>query len=140
MPINISRITINAPQKKVWDILTKPEYVKQWQFGSDLETSWEPGSPIFFTSEWQGKTFKQWGKVLEVKPCERLIYNLFAPGPGLEDVPENYFMMTYLLYAENGQTHLEIIQEDNRPNARQEPVQGEENPVLQALKGLAEKI
>ncbi len=138
MPINISRITINASQQKVWDILTKPEFVKKWQFGSELETSWQPGDPITFTTDWQGRTFKQWGKVLEFKPCDRLIYNLFSPSEGVEDIPENYFLMTYLLYSEDGKTKLEIIQEDNRPNARQEPVQGEDNPVLKALKDLAE--
>jgi hypothetical protein len=31
-------------------------------------------------------------------------------------------------------TKLEIMQEDNRPNAVQEQPQGDENPVLQALK------
>jgi hypothetical protein len=42
--------------------------------------------------------------------------------------------MTYLLTTENGQTKLEIIQEDNRPNAVQEDPQGEENPILMAIK------
>ena len=46
--------------------------------------------------------------------------------------------MSYVLTEENGQTKLEIIQEDNRPNAAQEEPQGEENPVLKLLKQLAE--
>ena len=41
MAINISTITINASVQKVWDIITKPELVKQWQFGSDLITYWK---------------------------------------------------------------------------------------------------
>jgi hypothetical protein len=65
---------------------------------------------------------------------------LFAPRPDLEDKPENYFIMNYVLTAENGQTKLEIIQEDNRPNAVQEEPQGEENPVLQSLKNIVETI
>jgi len=63
---------------------------------------------------------------------------LFAPRPGLEDIPENYFVMSYILTTEHGQTTLEIIQEDNRPNAVQEAPQGEENPILQSLKKIAE--
>jgi hypothetical protein len=63
---------------------------------------------------------------------------LFAPRPGLEDKPENYFIMKYILTEEDGQTKLEIIQEDNRPNAVQEEPQGEKNPVLQSLKKIAE--
>jgi hypothetical protein len=57
----------------------------------------------------------------------------------LEDKPENYFIMSYILTSENGKTKLEIIQEDNRPTAVQEEPQGEENPVLKSLKELAEK-
>lgn len=138
MATNISRITINATQQKVWDTLTNPEFVKQWQYGSDLQTNWEIGSKIKFVTEWEGKTFEQWGTVLEFTPTTRLRYSLFAPRPDLEDKPENYFEMIYSLTEQNGQTNLEIIQEDNRPNAVQEELQGEDNPVLKMLKEIAE--
>lgn len=135
---NISKITINATLKKVWDTLTKAEFVKLWQYGSDLQTNWEVGSKIKFVTEWEGKTFEQWGTVLEYTPTQKLRYSLFAPRPDLEDKPENYFEMIYSLTAGNGQTKLEIIQEDNRPNAVQEDVQSEENPILKMLKQVAE--
>ena len=138
MAKNISTIRINASKQKVWDTITKAELVKLWQYGSDLLTTWEPGSVIKFRTEWDGKVFEQWGKVLEVKPIEKIKYSLFAPRPGLDDKPENYFIMSYILTEENGKTKLEIIQEDNRPNAVQEAPQGEENPVLKSLKELAE--
>lgn len=138
MATNISTIRINASIQKVWDAITKPELVKLWQYGSDLLTNWEVGSDIKFRSEWEGKVFEQWGKILEIKPAEFLKYSLFAPRPDLEDNPENYFIMNYVLTNENGQTKLEIIQEDNRPNAVQEEPQGEENPILKSLKDIAE--
>lgn len=138
MATNISIITINASIQKVWDVLTLPEKVKLWQFGSDLVTTWEVGTSIQFITEWDGTTFKQWGEVLGFKEHEMLTYSLFAPRPDLEDKPENYFTMTYVLTPDNDQTKLEIIQEDNRPNAVQEEVQGEENSVLKLLKEVAE--
>lgn len=138
MATNISIVKINASKQRVWDTLTQPALVKLWQYGSDLLTTWETGSEIRFRTEWDGKVFEQWGKVLEVKPAELIRYSLFAPRPDLEDKPENYFVMHYVLTEEGGQTKLEIIQEDNRPGAKQEEPQGEENPVLQALKGIAE--
>jgi uncharacterized protein YndB with AHSA1/START domain len=138
MATNISTIKINASRQKVWDTITKPELVKLWQFGSDLHTSWEVGSDIKFRTAWEDKVFEQWGKVLEVRPTEIVKYSLFAPRPGLEDKPENYFIMSYVLTEEGGQIKLEIVQEDNRPNATQEAPQGEENPVLKLLKQLAE--
>ncbi len=139
MAKNISVITIDASIERVWDTVTKPELVKLWQFGSDLITTWEVGSNIKFRTEWDDKVFEQWGKILEIKPTQLLKYSLFAPRPELEDKPENYFIMSYILTNENGKTKLEIIQEDNRPNAVQEEPQGEENPVLKSLKELAEK-
>ena len=138
MATNISTIKINASNQRVWEIVTKPEFVKLWQYGSDLLTTWAIGSDIKFRTEWEDKIFEQWGEVLEVRPNEIVKYSLFAPRPDLEDKPENYFIMSYVLTDDNGNTNLQIIQEDNRPNAVQEEPQGEENPVLMLLKKLAE--
>jgi len=138
MATNISSLIINAPVQKVWDALTNPELVKQWQFGSTLITSWQPGDEIRFRAEWENQVFEQWGKVLEVVPFQKIRYSLFAPRPGLEDKPENYFEMSYVLSEENGHVRFDIIQEDNRPGAIQEEPQGEENVVLKTLKSLVE--
>ncbi|WPO79978.1 SRPBCC family protein [Flavobacterium sp. KACC 22761] len=138
MAANISTIVLNAPVEKVWNALTKAEFVKQWQYGSDLITDWKTGSEIRFRNEWEGQVFEQWGTVLEVVPNQKIKYSLFFPRPELEDKPENYFIMNYVLTEENQKTKLEIIQEDNRPGAVQEKPQGEENPILQGLKALIE--
>ncbi len=138
MAKNVSTIKINAPIERVWDAITKPEQVKKWQFGSDLITDWSVGSDIRFVTEWEGKIFEQWGKVLEVIPPNLLRYSLYAPRPDLEDKPENYFEMNYVLLTEKGQTTLHIVQEDNRPGVVQEEPQGEENPILASLKGFVE--
>lgn len=138
MATNISTIRIHASAERVWETVTRPELVKLWQYGSDLLTNWEIGSDIRFRTAWEDKVFEQWGKVLVFRPNELVSYSLFAPRPGLEDKPENHFVMSYVLTNDNGYTKLEIIQEDNRPHAVQEEPQGEENPILKALKDLAE--
>ena len=138
MAKNISTIHINATPEHVWAVLTEPEFVKKWQYGSVLKTDWRVGSAIRFTTAWEDKVFEQWGKVLEIKPYNLIKYSLFAPRPGVEDKPENYFIMHYVIGIENGLVKLEIIQEDNRPGAVQEAPQGAENPVLNALKSLIE--
>ncbi|MBL0736347.1 SRPBCC domain-containing protein [Flavobacterium sp. GN10] len=138
MATNVSTIFLNAPAEKIWNTLTKPELVKQWQYGSDLITDWKIGNEIRFRNEWEGQVFEQWGTVLEVVPNQKIKYSLFFPRPGLEDKPENYFIMSYVLTEENQKTKLEIIQEDKRPGAVQEKPQGEENPILQALKAVIE--
>ncbi|MBI3352765.1 MAG: SRPBCC domain-containing protein [Nitrospirae bacterium] len=138
MATNISKLKIKATSEQVWDALTKPELVKQWQYGSELSTDWKVGSEIRFKSAWEGKIFEQWGTVLEVSPHKKLRYNLFAPRPDLQDAPENYFEMEYKLTEHGEHVLLEIIQKDNRPGAVQEEPQGEENPVLKMLKDIIE--
>lgn len=140
MATNISKVRIHASAQKVWDVLTQPAMVKLWQYGSKLQTSWEPGTGIRFVTEWQGKTFEQWGTVIAFSPTTTLHYSLFAPRPGIEDKPENYFEMIYTLTPDDEGTMLEIVQIDNRPGAVQEEEQGDENPVLKALKELAESL
>lgn len=135
---NISTLKLNAPIHKVWDALTKPELVKQWQYGSDLITDWKLGGEIGFKTAWEGQVFEQWGKILEIVPHKLIRYSLFAPRPGLEDKPENYIVMNYILSEEQNCIQLDIMQEDNRPGAVQEAPQGEENPVLSALKTIVE--
>ena len=97
-----STVKILAPAKKVWLALTRPDLVEQWQHDSDLLTTWEVGTPIFFRNEWGGQVFEQKGTVLEFSPASRLKYSLFFPRPDLQDIPEHYFFMTYLLTENDG--------------------------------------
>jgi len=134
-----SVVKIHAPASKVWLALTVPGLVKQWQYGSDLLTTWVPGTPIVFRNEWNGQVFEQKGTVVEFTPASRLKYSLFFPSPGLPDIPENYFFMTYELTESSGVTSLLFRQEDPRPVPPDAPAGGEEGPdVLSDLKTLVE--
>jgi uncharacterized protein YndB with AHSA1/START domain len=132
-------VKIIAPKRKVWLALTVPDLVKQWQYGSDLLTTWEVGTPIVFRNEWNGQVFEQKGNVLEFVPESRLKYTLFFPHADLQDVPENYFFMTYELTESEGVTSLLVRQEDPRPSPPNESTGGDEGPdVLSQLKELVE--
>ncbi|MDQ6840619.1 MAG: SRPBCC domain-containing protein [Actinomycetota bacterium] len=72
MHVFTSKAHIEARPGTVWAVVTEPEHVKQWQYGSMLVTDWSVGSPIRFTSEWEGQTFEQWGTVLLVDPPSQL--------------------------------------------------------------------
>ncbi|AZN41622.1 SRPBCC family protein [Paenibacillus albus] len=144
MSISTSRIFINAPVERVWDTVTKPELVKQWQYGSDLITDWSIGSEIRFRAVWEANVYEQWGKVLEFSPCHSLSYSLFAPRPDLEDKPENYFKMNYILSEDKEGTLLTIEQYDNRPGSEvtnsDSEVEDDGQSVLSLLKRLAESM
>ena len=126
-------VVLRAPARKVWLALTTPELVKQWQFGTDLQTTWEPGTPIVFRNAWDGRTFEQRGTVLEFTPESRLRYSLFFPHPGLRDVPEHYFFMTYELTARDDGTSVLFRQEDPRPASPDEAAGGDEAAGMLAL-------
>jgi uncharacterized protein YndB with AHSA1/START domain len=48
-------IQINASSKAVWDALTKPALVKQYFFGTNVDTDWKRGSPSFFSRHLGGE-------------------------------------------------------------------------------------
>ena len=137
-----SRININAPKAKVWAALTRPDLVKQWQYGADLITTWVIGSRIVFRAEWQGQVFEQWGTVLDFHPMAQLRYSLFAPRPDLKDLPENCFEMIYAIQEQNGVTAVTITQNDPRPVVGEPSAEASdaESSVLQALKSVAESL
>lgn len=141
MATDVSSVVIKAPAFEVWSALTKPELVKQWQYGSHVVTDWRVGSSITFHSEWQGTVYEQWGTILEVAPNKLIKYSLFAPRPDLQDKPENYFVMSYELAERDGSTTLTVIQQDDRPGSQpQQSVDSEGQPsVLDMLKSLVEQ-
>src|ERR1700712_5465675 len=61
--------------------------------------------------------FEQWGTVRLFEAPHELSYSLFAPRPDLDDVPQNYFTMTYSLSSVGDRTRLTIVQVDPRPSA-----------------------
>jgi uncharacterized protein YndB with AHSA1/START domain len=140
MRVSTSAITIEATPAVVWAAITLPRYVRQWQYDSEVTTDWIVGHPIRFSAQWQGQSFEQWGTVLEFEAPSRLRYSLFAPRPGLEDLPENYFTMTYELTDVDDRTRVKFIQEDPRETGEFEDAADEENPVLLALRGVAETL
>src|ERR1043165_2253834 len=115
MAIHTTSVTINAPAQKVFDALTQPELVKLCQFGKTEQSDWKPGHAIKFIAENEGKGLEQGGTILEMRTNELIKYNLFTPAPGVEDKQEHYNITSYILTNDNGQTKIELIQEDNRP-------------------------
>ena len=103
-------IAIKAPVAKVWEHLTRPELVKKYFFGTEIETNWEPGSPIYWRGTWEGKTYEDKGKVLEFRPYFHLSYLYWSSFSGQPDREENYQAIAYYLRSEEGGTVLTVRQ------------------------------
>jgi len=134
------QITINASADAVRQALTDPELVKQYLHGTNMETSWEVGSPITWKGEWKGKAYEDKGTVLVVEPKKLLKTTHWSPMGGSEDKPENYHTVTYELDTRGGETSL-TLKQDKNASQEQADTMAEKNwgPVLEGLRAVAEK-
>ena len=70
-----ANIEINTPTNKIWDVLTNPEKIKIYLFGTETITDWKVGSNIIFKGEYKGNKYQDKGVVLENKPNQLLSYS-----------------------------------------------------------------
>jgi uncharacterized protein YndB with AHSA1/START domain len=132
-------ITIAAPKSKVWEALTKPELVKKYFFGTNVESTWKKGDPIRFTGEWEGKAYEDKGKILEIEKDKLLKYSYWSSFSGKPDVPENYNTVTYRLRDMGGNTEYTVEQDGIETEAAAEHSQKNWAGVMEALRKMLEE-
>ena len=142
-----NNITINAPAKKVWDVLTNPEQTKKYMFGCETVSDWKAGSTLEWKGNYEGKemVFVK-GKIADIIPEKLLVYTTIDPNnAAMKDSPENYLTVTYNLKEENGVTVLTVTQGDYNKVADGESRYKEAynngegwNPILVEIKKIAE--
>lgn len=129
---------IDARPERVWAALTDPEQIKRYMFGSRVETDWQPGSPITWSGEYDGRAYQDRGTVLEVDEPRKLVVTHFSPLSGQDDVPENYHTLTYELAPRDGGTHVSLSQDHNA--SEDEATHSRDNwaMMLKGLQGVVE--
>jgi uncharacterized protein YndB with AHSA1/START domain len=137
-PVAKVTTTIHAPAAQVWEALTRPELVKQYLFGTEMETDWQVGGPIRYRGVWEGKPYEDKGTVLRVEPEKLLESTYWSPMSGVPDEPAYYKTVRYELAGEGDQTRLTLTQDNN--DTPEEAAQAEQNwkMVLDGLKKLLE--
>lgn len=105
-------LNIKAPAAKVWKALTDAEIVKKYFFGTDQRSDWKTGGDIIWTGEWEGKTYQDHGKILEITPGTYVKYSYWSSMGGTEDKPENYQNVSYTLTENDGVTTFELGQDN----------------------------
>ena len=108
-----SIITVDAPATKVWQALVTPAAIKQYMFGTTVESSWSEGSTITWKGNWQGKSYEDKGVIVRMQPGRTLTYTHFSPLSGLPDTPDNYHTVTVELTADCNGTRVELSQDNN---------------------------
>jgi uncharacterized protein YndB with AHSA1/START domain len=131
-------IDLKADVSKVWDALTNPEKIKQYLFGTEAVSDWKEGSQLFFIGTWEGKEYRDKGKILKLIPGELFQYSYWSSFSGTEDVPENYATVTYKLSSENGMTRLTIIQDNIASEESKQHSDHNWGEVLEGLRKIVE--
>jgi uncharacterized protein YndB with AHSA1/START domain len=136
--ISKASTTINASPEKLWDALTNPEIVKQYFFETNQQSDWKVGSDITWTGEWEGKQYKDKGKILDVVPGKRLQYTYFSSMMGEEDRPENYRTVTFDLSGNGNTTDITITQDNNKSEESRAHSEQNWKMILDSMKKLLE--
>jgi uncharacterized protein YndB with AHSA1/START domain len=131
-------ITINTPAARVWDALTQPELIKRYLFDTQVTTDWRVGSPIVYEGTWEGKAYRDKGKILQVEPGKLLVSTFWSSLSGLPDVPENYQTVRYELSTEGSGTRLTVRQDNNATQEDANHSAQNWNMVLDGIKSLLE--
>jgi uncharacterized protein YndB with AHSA1/START domain len=132
-------IEISAPRERVWEALTDPDKIAKYMFGATVETDWRPGSSITWSGEWEGKPYRDKGKILENDPPQRLVVTHFSPLTGQEDRPENYHTVAYELIDRDGSTRVELNQDNNGDQDEADRASANWTIMLTGLKETVEK-
>jgi len=130
---------ISASPKHVWDVLTDPEQIRKFMFGADVQTDWQPGSPITWTGEYEGKAYEDKGEILEVEPGRLLKVTHYSPLGGQPDTPENYHTLTYELTDLGETTRLSLSQDNNASEEEAEHSRGMWEMHVNGVKEAAEQ-
>lgn len=132
-------VELSASPGQVWNALTDPDLIRQYLFGAEVETTWEPGSPIVWRGEYEGRSYEDKGEVLLFEPEKALAVTHFSPLTGLEDRPENYHTVSYALTDRGDHTHLALVQDNNDTAEAVQKASEDWQTVLDQLKVLVER-
>ena len=133
-------VTINAPRAKVWDALVNPDTIMQYMPVTTVVSEWEEGSPIVWTSEFQGKRFEVKGTILRLQPNRLLEYDHSLPifrSPGVAHSREQR-RVTIELRDSEAQTHVAVTEQGNKNKRELEHSEGSWRMVLNGMKALLE--
>jgi len=107
-----ARIDIHASPERVWAALTEPAQIAAYTQGSRVETTWQVGSSITWTGEYEGRAYQDKGKVLIYDEPHVLSVTHYSPLSGNDDQPDNYHTLVYRLLVEGDVTHLSLTQDN----------------------------
>lgn len=90
-------VIIESKPESIWDALTNPSKIALYLYGTQTTTDWKIGSDITFEGQYGDKVYKDKGVVKINEHLSKLSYSYWSSMSGLEDLPENYFEVNYII-------------------------------------------
>lgn len=132
-------IDIKASKEKVWDALTNPKVIKQYLFGTEAISDWKVGSTLIFQGGYDGVDYADKGIIKQFEVGELFQYTYLSTFSGLEDLEENYHLITYTLESMHKGVALHLKHENiQNEKARKHASENWEH-VLKEIKEITEK-
>jgi uncharacterized protein YndB with AHSA1/START domain len=131
--------SIKATKSKVWEALVTPDAIKQYMFGTDVESDWNKGSKITWKGEFKNKKYEDKGVILKIEPEQTLQYSHFSPLSGQPEKPENYHTVTIDLSGSGKETKVSLSQDNNSDEKAQKESAENWGAMLDGLKKYIEK-
>ncbi|MCF4123190.1 SRPBCC domain-containing protein [Antribacter sp. KLBMP9083] len=132
-------ITIEAAPDRVWSVLTDPDAIKEFMFGTEVSTDWTVGGPITWQGVWEGKSYQDKGTILEFEPGRRLVHTHLSGLSAQDDTPENYHTLTWTLEGDAGTTRLTLSQDNNATIEEAEHSKAMWESLVKSVKEIAER-
>jgi len=100
-------IRIGAGPERVWQVLTQPEFTRQYMFGCEPVSDWKLGSPLVWRGASNGVVYVK-GTIVKIEAGKVLEYTTFNPNAAdhYSDTPSNYVTVALRL-SEEGRTHMQ---------------------------------
>ena len=106
----MTTVQVSASPAQVWQALTEPEQIREFLFGAEVDTTWQPGAPIAWRGEYDGRPFEDTGQILEVDPGTRLVMTHYSPLSGRPDTEENHHQLVWSLRDDGDSTQVTLEQ------------------------------
>ncbi len=102
---------INASIEDCWKAITNSKYIREYMFGSEVESEWKVGQPITYFMVNEGQRVDMvYGNVEEIDPPYRLKHTLIPAQATYEHDADNHIYCEYILENKDGKTNLKINQ------------------------------
>ena len=136
-PAQVYSVFIRAPQAKVWDAITRPEFTHRYMYDSEPHSTFKPGARLLWKEHGTGHELVD-GEVIEFDKPNRFVFSWIVKyDPEL--AKEAASRVTYELSEKDGLTKVTVIHDDFQSGSKvYDNVAGGWPYILSGLKTLLE--